>query len=79
MQNNAKDDNNYIFKICNEAYFKSMCKWIMELGATKHMISHTTPFYTYEIIDPCIVHLGDNVVVKAVGMGSHCRRSNHER
>lgn len=47
----------------NEAHFKSMCKWIMDLGASKHMTSRTTTFEMYEVITPRNVHLGDNNVL----------------
>ena len=60
---NANDDDNYIFVMRNETHYKSMCKWIMNSGTSKYMISHKDAFDTYEIITPCNVHLDDNRVV----------------
>ena len=54
----------------NETHFKSMCKYIMDSRASKHMISHRAAFNTYEVIASCIVHLGYNSVVKVIGMES---------
>ena len=47
-----------------------MCKWIMDSGATKHMTPHRNAFHTYEVIAPRNVHMGDDSVVKTIGMGS---------
>ena len=47
-----------------------MCKWIMDLGASKHMTSHKATFDTYELITPCNVHFGDNSVIQTIGIRS---------
>ena len=64
-----KDDNDYTFVIHNEARFKSICKWLMDSGASKHLTSHRAVFNTYEVITTQNVHLDDNNVVQAIGMG----------
>lgn len=63
-------DNNYAFVMHNEAHSKSMYKWIMVLGASKHMSLYRTTFSTYEVIAPRIVDLDDNSVAKAIRIGS---------
>ena len=67
---NAKDDDDYTFVMRNETHSKSMCKWIMDSGASKHMTLHKAAFDTYEVITPRNVHLDDNNVVQAIGMES---------
>ena len=67
---NVKDDDDYIFVMRNEAHSKSICKWIMDSVATKHMTLYRAAFDTYEVITPYNVHLDDNSVVEAIGMGS---------
>jgi len=67
---NAKDDDDYAFAARHGAHSRSASKWIMDSGATKHMTSHRAAFDTYEVIAPRNVHLGDDSVVEAVGMGS---------
>ncbi len=67
---NAKDDDDYAFAMRHGAHSRSACKWIMDSGATKHMTSHRAAFDTYEVIAPRNVHLGDDSVVEAIGMGS---------
>ena len=49
---------------------KSMYKGIMNLGASKHMTSYKAAFGTYKVIDLRGLDLGDNNVVKVIGMGS---------
>ena len=49
---------------------KSICKWIMDSGATKHMTLHRTTFNTYEVISPRDVRLSDGSMAAAIGMGS---------
>ena len=65
---NAKDNDDYVFVMRNGAFFKSMCKWIINTGATKHVTSQRAAFfiYIYKVIVPCDVHLGDDSVVKAI-------------
>ena len=42
----------------------------MDSGATKHMTPHRVAFHTYEVISPRNVHLGDDSIVDAIGVGS---------
>lgn len=58
-----EDDDNYAFVMQNETHFNSVCKCIMDLGASKQMALHRTAFDTYEVITLCNVHLGDNNIV----------------
>ncbi len=51
-------------------HFKAIYKWIMDSGATKHMTPHRAAFDTYEVIPTCNVHMGDDSIVEAIGMGS---------
>lgn len=37
---NAKDEDEFTFAMQYKAHTRSVCKWIMDLGATKHMTSH---------------------------------------
>ena len=67
---NEKDDDNYVFIMRNGTHSKSVCKWIMDSWATIHIPSHRAVFDTYEIIASHNVHLGDDSVVKALGMES---------
>lgn len=66
----AKDDDNYAFVMRNGVHLKSLYKRIMNLEASKYMTLHQTASGTYEIIAPCDVHLDNNNVGKAIGMGS---------
>lgn len=50
----------------NEVHPKSVYKWIMASGASKHMTSQWTAFHTYEIIIPYNVNLGDNNNVQVI-------------
>ena len=68
--NHATEDNDYAFATQDGPHSKSMCKWIMDSGATKHMTPHRAAFNTYEVIAPRNVHLGDDSVVEAIGVGS---------
>ena len=68
--NNAKVEDEFAFATKLEAHSMSVCKWIMDSGATKHMTSHRTAFDTYEVICPRDVRLSDGSVAKAIGMGS---------
>lgn len=67
---NAKEEDKIPFTIHHRAHLMNICKWIMNLEATKYMSSHRAAFHTYEVMFPCNVHLGDNSVAKAIGMGS---------
>ena len=42
----------------------------MDSGATKHMTSHRATFDTYEVVASQNVHLGNDSIVEAIGMGS---------
>ena len=53
-----------------KTHFKSMCKLIMDSSASKHMTLDKATFDTYEIISPRNVHVDDNSIVQAIGMGS---------
>lgn len=68
--NHAKEDEDYAFATQDGPHSKSVCKWIMDSGATKHMTPNRAVFDTYEAIAPRNVHLGDDSVVEAVGVGS---------
>lgn len=58
-----KDDDDYAFVMWNEAHPKSVCKWIMGSGASKHMTLYRATFHTYEVIFPRNVHLDANSIV----------------
>ena len=51
-------------------HLRSVCNWIMDLRATKHMALHRTTFDTYKVISPCNVRLSDDSVAKIIIMGS---------
>ena len=68
--NHAKENDDYAFSTQDGPHSKSMCKWILDSGATKHMTPHRAAFDTYEVIPSRNVHLGDDSVVDAVGVGS---------
>jgi transposase InsO family protein len=68
--NHVKEEDDYAFATHDGPHVKSLCKWIMDSGATKHMTPHRVAFNTYEVISPRNVHLGDDSVVDAVGVGS---------
>jgi hypothetical protein len=42
----------------------------MDSGATKHMTPHKVAFDMYEVIPTRNVHMGDDNIVEAIGMGS---------
>lgn len=46
----------------NRTHSKSMCKWIIDLEASKYDFA----FDTYEIIAPRNVHLNQNIIAKAL-------------
>ena len=68
--NKAMEEDDYAFVSHVGAQFKGLSKWIMDSGATKHMTPHKEAFATYEVISPRNVHMGDDSIVEAVGMGS---------
>jgi hypothetical protein len=68
--NKAKDDDDYSFATKDGDHCKAICKWIMDSGATKHMTPHRAAFDTYEVIPTRNVHMGDDSIVEAIGMGS---------
>ena len=53
-----------------EHILRSICKWTIDSGALKYMISHRAAFNTYEVIYLHNVHLGDSSVAEVIGMGS---------
>ena len=68
--NQARDDNDYAFATKDGDHCKAICKWIMDSGATKHMTPHKVAFDMYEVIPTRNVHMGDDSIVEAIGMGS---------
>jgi hypothetical protein len=68
--NTAKDDDDYAFATKDGDHCKAICKWIMDSGATKHMTPHRATFDMYEVIPTRNVHMGDDSIVEAIGMGS---------
>lgn len=72
---NLKVDNKFTFVMCNKAYSRNVCKWILDSKASKHMTSHRTTF-DIKVIAPSNVCLDDNKVVKAIGMGSICEQKS---
>ncbi len=68
--NKAKDDDDYAFATKDGDHCKVICKWIMDSGATKHMTPHRAAFDMYEVIPTRNVHMGDDNIVEAIGMGS---------
>ena len=69
-QKKNKDGDDYAFVMRNEAHSKSVSKWIMDLGAYKHMTLYRTAINTCEIITPRNVQLNDKNVLQNLGMGS---------
>ena len=67
---NAKIDDDYTFVMHSMIHFKSLYKWFKNLETTKHMTLHRVVFNIYQIIAPHNVHLNDDSIVKAIGMGS---------
>src|SRR5579875_408018 len=75
VASNKVDEVDYAFLSAlvasNDGDDNTMAKWIMDSGATKHMTSHRAAFQTYEVISPPLhVHLGDDSIVHAVGIGT---------
>ncbi len=68
--NKAKDDDDYAVATKDGDHCKAICKWIMDFGATKHMTPHRTAFDMYEVIPTHNMHMGDDIIVEAIGMGS---------
>jgi hypothetical protein len=68
--NKAKDDDDYAFATKDGDHCKAICKWIMDSGATKHMTPHRAAFDMYEVIPIHNMHMGDDSIVEAIGMGS---------
>jgi hypothetical protein len=52
----------------NGTHSKSICKWIIDLESTKHMILRRATFNPKEVIPSRNVHLDDDNVVKAIGI-----------
>jgi hypothetical protein len=68
--NKARDDDDYAFVTKDGDHCKAICKWIMDSGATKQMTPHKAAFDMYEVIPTRNVHMGDDNIVEAIGMGS---------
>lgn len=47
-----------------------MCKWIMDLGATKLTTLHRAVLNTYKVIPPHNVSFGDNNIAETIGIES---------
>ena len=58
--NNVQDKDEFAFATQHKAHSRSVCKWIMDSGATKHMSSHKMAFDIYEVISPRNVCFGDD-------------------
>ena len=67
---NVRDNNDYTFIMRDGTHSKSVYKWIMNLGASKHITLHKTAFNIYEIIILYNMYLDDNNIVEAIEMGS---------
>ena len=65
-----KDDVAFSYATQQRVHLKSVCKCIVDSGATKYMTSHRAAFDTYEVISQRKVRLDDNSVAEAIGMGS---------
>lgn len=50
----------------HRTHSKTICKWIMDLGAIKHIISLRSTFNTYVVIILHNIHLDNDSVVKAI-------------
>ncbi|OAE20919.1 hypothetical protein AXG93_3256s1660 [Marchantia polymorpha subsp. ruderalis] len=66
----VKDNDDFAFAVQHTPYARSMWEWIMDSGATKHMTSHRLAFHTYEVLTSQNVHLGDDSILEAIGIGS---------
>ena len=64
-----KDEDEFAFALQHGAYLRSICKWIIDSEATKHMTSHRATFDAYEVFSPRNVCLDDDSMTKAIGMG----------
>lgn len=63
-----KDNDDYTFVMRYGTHSKSVCKWIMEFEATKHMTLYRDKFATYEVVATYNVQLDDNSFVEAIIM-----------
>jgi hypothetical protein len=71
IANKATDDDDYAFATKDVDHCKAICKWIMDLGATKQMTPQKVAIDMYEVIPTCNVHMGDDNIVEAIGIGSN--------
>ena len=67
---NTKDNDDHAFVMHNEAHSTSICKWIMNSGASKYTTWQSVVFDTYDVITSRNVHLSDNNIVQVIGMRS---------
>jgi hypothetical protein len=66
----VKDDTDFVFTVQCTTHARSMSEWIMDSGATKHMTSHRLASDTYEVLTSRSVHLGNDSILEAIGIGS---------
>ena len=70
MQKKLEYKDKYTVTMFNGAHYKSWCKWITNLRASKHMTFHRAVFHPYEVMAPYNVNLGDNCVIQLIESGS---------
>ena len=64
------DSGDFLFSVGGDASAtKSECVWLVDSGATQHMTYSKEYMMNYKTISPIDVHLADDGVVQAVGMG----------
>ena len=65
-----KDDVDFAFTVQHTPHARSMLEWIIDSRATKYMTSHRLAFDTYEVLTSRSIHLGDDSILEAIGIGS---------
>jgi hypothetical protein len=66
----VKDDADFAFTVQHTSHARSMSEWIMDSEATKQITSQRLAFETYEVFTSRSVHLGDDSILDAIGIGS---------